>query len=306
MAYEVEICFAEKYEFMNSLHTFICRKSHKKIDLADSWATEVREKLSPSFCHDLEQREINYDWKLAYLLVMLCPKDTIQGVIRWLEQMSVGELYEAFAVYGNQFPEDMKLFREDLLGLFTQWNEQYFQHVDQGILACLGKESEQRLEEQKVKSQQELIDDITNGLVFEATQGLEKLILIPHYHFQPINIIYNYGKTTLCQYSPRIDLYQQQFMSLYDYRVIRSVAEKSRLKILNYLYEGPRTFIEIVRYLKLSKGITHDHLSKLRSAGLVYAHFENENLILYSIRTKAISDMQQIIMNYIAKPVESP
>ena len=58
---------------------------------------------------------------------------------------------------------------------------------------------------------------------------------------------------------------------------------------MRYLYQGPRSFIEIVRHLKLSKGITHDHLSKLRGAGLVYAHFEGESLVEYTLRPRALS-----------------
>lgn len=304
MAYEVEIGFAEKYECMNSLHTFICRKSLKKIDLNEAWATEVKQRLAPAFCQVLENKEINLDWKLAYLLVMHCKEGDIQGVIDWMETLSIGEMYEVLAEYGNLFPEDMKLFRTELLHMLINWNEQYFKHMDANIINSLARETEQRLLELTHKSQQQFIDDTTNGLVFEEVDGLERLLLVPHYHFQPINIIYNYGKVTLCQYNPRIDLNDHSFMSSYEYRVIRSISEKSRLKILNYLYHGSHTFIEIVRYLKLSKGITHDHLSKLRSAGLVYAHFENESLVRYSLRTKAISQLQHIMMDYISSPIE--
>ncbi|MEI0737131.1 hypothetical protein VQ056_11445 [Paenibacillus sp. JTLBN-2024] len=51
--------------------------------------------------------------------------------------------------------------------------------------------------------------------------------------------------------------------------------------------------------MKLSKGITHDHISKLRSAGVLYAHFEGENLTEYSLRRRALDQLQERIYRYI-------
>jgi DNA-binding transcriptional ArsR family regulator len=96
-----------------------------------------------------------------------------------------------------------------------------------------------------------------------------------------------------------VDLSEGDFLSAHDYRILRSLGEKSRLKILRYLHQGPRTFIEIHRHLKLSKGITHDHITKLRSAGLIHAHFEGENLTVYSLRAGTLDRLQHVIMDYI-------
>ena len=92
---------------------------------------------------------------------------------------------------------------------------------------------------------------------------------------------------------------EQDLFPTHSLRVIRSLGERNRLRILRYLQHGPRSFIEIVRHLELSKGITHDHISKLRGAGLVYAHLEGENLVEYTLRRRALEQVQQLLDEYI-------
>ncbi|MGG3311099.1 winged helix-turn-helix domain-containing protein [Paenibacillus lautus] len=92
---------------------------------------------------------------------------------------------------------------------------------------------------------------------------------------QPGNIFYSYGSLTLCHYASRIEPYAEadDEPSLHLYRLLRSLSEKSRLRILHFLRSEPRSFIEVVRHLGISKGITHNHIFNLRSAGLLNVHF---------------------------------
>ncbi|NEW05021.1 winged helix-turn-helix transcriptional regulator [Paenibacillus sp. SYP-B3998] len=285
---------------MNSLHTYICRKSHKKIDLTSSWAKETRKQLTPDLVGLLDQVEVDNDWKLTYLLVHLCPdKRGAEPFLTWLESLTPGDLYELIAAYSNQFPTNMAVFRSRTLSLFTQWNEQYFRQLDSAIIHSLSSEQQARKEALPVMTSDAFVDETTNGLLFKPMKGLEELILIPQYHFQPINVICYFGRLTLCNYSARIYFSDEETLSPHAYRMIKSLAEMSRLKILRYLHHGPRSFIEIVRHLKLSKGITHDHISKLRSAGLIHAHFEGETLTEYSLRAGALQHMHNKLLGYI-------
>nr|WP_237690605.1 winged helix-turn-helix domain-containing protein [Paenibacillus caui] len=296
----MDLQFDPKFEFISSLHSYICRKSHKKLDLTPTWAQGVKKKLTPELSGILDEMEVNADWKLAYLLIVLSTHaKSPEEVIAWLESLSSGDLYELFAPYGNQFPDHMGEFHAKMIKVFTGWNEQYFNNSDPVILSALTRHVTERKAEQLKIPQDMFIDDTTNGLVFEPVEGIETLLLVPQYHFQPVNVIFQYGRVLFCHYCSRLDLSGDTFMSLHDYRMIRSLAEKSRLKILRYLQEGPRSFIEIVRELKLSKGITHDHISKLRSAGLIYAHVQGETITEYSLRIKALGQIQDKLLDYI-------
>ncbi|QHT61295.1 transcriptional regulator [Paenibacillus lycopersici] len=304
MEYSLDVRFKPLYEIMGSLHAYVCRKSHKKLDLSPSWAKDVRQRITPELAALLDKVQIDGDWKLTYLLVHLCPGEDVADFIDWLRGMSAGELYELMSAYGNQFPNQMGEFRDHTVRLFEQWNEQYFRHIDPAIMPMLREEARARKQALPSADPFAFVDETTNGLSFVPVNGLEQVILMPQYHFQPVNVISNYGKITICHYAARVYVSDEDFLSPHEYRMIRSVAEKSRLKILRYLSAGPRSFIEIVRHMELSKGITHDHISKLRNAGMLTAHFEGETLTTYSLRTSAIEQAHSTIMDYIKKPAD--
>ncbi|MCY9660045.1 winged helix-turn-helix domain-containing protein [Paenibacillus chondroitinus] len=298
--YKIDTTFEPLHELINSLHTYICRKSYKKIDLTSAWAKETRKRLTPEFASLLDQTEVDSNWKLTYLLVHLCPeKQHVHQFLSWLEGLGAGDLYELMSEYSSQFPDNMAAFKSRTLSLFSEWNELYFQHIDPVIIQRLQNEAENRKALQPAMDSNTFVDETTNGLCFKPMKGLEKLLLIPQYHFQPINVVSSFRQLTICNYAARIYFNDEEDLPPHEYRIIRSLAEMSRLKILRYLHQGPRSFIEIVRHLQLSKGITHDHISKLRSAGLIYAHFEGETLTEYSLREGALLHLQNKLTSYI-------
>lgn len=301
LKYRPQVEFKPLYEAINSLHTFICRQSYKKIDLGATWAKAARERLTPEFASMLDRTEVDHDWKMTYLLVHLCPADDVEGFLAWLEGLAVGDLYELMSDYGNQFPEQMGEFRSRTLTLFSHWNDQYFKTVDPAVIRSLRDEERNRKEQLARLPEDEFIDRTTNGLIFKPMPGMERLVLIPQYHFQPLNVIYEFGSMTVCHYGARVYFGEEEDLATPDYRILRSLSERSRLKILRYLHGGPRSFIEIVRHLQLSKGITHDHITKLRMAGLIHAHFEGESLIEYSFRPAALQQMQNKLLAYIER-----
>lgn len=305
MDYRVDIEFKPKYELINSLHAYICRKSHKKLVLAPGWMKETGKRLTSEFASQLDQMQVDSDWKFMHLLIYLC-KDEVRAedFLAWLEAKSTGDLYELMADYSRQFPEDMAEFREKALNIFSKWNEQYFMHADIPILQSLQAEADVRKEEMARASVETFVDRTTNGLAFHSKEGLEQLVLVPQYHFQPMNVIYNYGKLTLCHYSARIYDDHPSSFPLHEYHMIRALAEQSRLKILQYLHEGTRSFTEIVRYMKLSKGITHDHISKLRIGGFIRAHVDGETITGYSLRPEMLDYLHGKLKEFVFASME--
>ncbi|MGG4205194.1 ArsR family transcriptional regulator [Paenibacillus jamilae] len=302
--YDVHVAYGPVFELLSSLHTFICRKAYKKTDLSAGWAEQVRRTLSPGLSKLLESMEINADWKVIYGLVcMLSDQGNVEEVVDRLENRAVQQLNEQASAFGVPLPDDMEKLRKLALQLLSGWDEEYFRHVDTSILSGLEQEAERRNKEKGLHSSMEWVDRTTNGFRFEPSEGLTRVLLVPQYHFQPINIIYRFGSLLLCHYSAGIYVQEDDFLSPQEYRMIRSLGEKSRLKILKYLYQSqsPRTFIEIVRHLKLSKGITHDHIFKLRASGFIHAHFDGETLLGYSARLSAVDEMHRSITGYMER-----
>ncbi|WP_334075537.1 MULTISPECIES: winged helix-turn-helix domain-containing protein [Paenibacillus] len=301
MTYQLDIEYKAIYELANSLHTYICRKSHKKIMLAPNWVKEVGRTLTPEFASLLGRMEVDADWKWTYLLLYLCREgEHAEDFLSWLEGKSVGDLYELMAEYGQPFPKDMGQFRSRTLSIFPQWNEQYFKHTDSAIRESLRLEAERRKKELAAQERHgDLAERMTRGLVFEPKEGLERLVLVPQYHFQPMNVIYHFGKITLCHYSARVSNDNPSAFPQPEYLTIRALGEQNRLKVLRLLHEGPKSFSEIVRHLNISKGITHDHISKLRTGGLIRAHIEGETVTEYSLRLDSLEELQKKLMAYI-------
>lgn len=300
MSYQLEISFRPINELMNSLHTFLCKSWHKRIDLGPSWPREIQASLSADFADKLERTGIDLEWKLLHLLVYVSPKKNhIEDFLDWMKALSLGELYEILSPYVHTFPEDFGAVRDRQHHVLTEWNQIYFKHIDPDILSALQTETEEKTELSGLNAYQKAAA-LTNGFCFEPVKGLEKLVLIPHYHFQPGNIIYSFGNLTICHYAARI-----QFPSAEDepsaelYRLLRSLSEKSRLRILHYLRHEPRTFIEVVRHLGISKGITHDHIFNLRSAGLLNAHVAGETVSSYSLRVERIQQIENGLLGYL-------
>ena len=299
MDYEVEVQFQPVHELVSSIHTFICKKSNKKIELGTSWAAEVTSGLSSELLEALEETDLDNDWKLLNLLLYLCPvKDTVESTLQWLEALTVGEMYETLAGYVSVFPVQMEQYRSKMFFLLSEWNRQYFSTCSPDITVRLKQHTEERRQTLKGSTVADFVNKTTNGFYFMPGEGLRRLVLIPQFHFQPINIIYNFGPLTICHYAARIPALEEE-ISPFMHRTLRSLGEKSRLKILKSLGGERKSFTEIAKQAGISKGIVHDHISSLRSAGLLNAYIEGENVTAYSLRLEGIQQMNEQLFNYL-------
>lgn len=299
MNYEVEVHFQPVYELISSIHTFICKKGSKKIDLGTPWAAEVSRGLSPELLDALEQTDLDNDWKLLNLLIYLCPdKESVDSMLDWLAGLSVGEMYETLAGHVSIFPVQMEQYRSRMVFLLSEWNSQYFSRCNPDIMVRLQQHAEERRQVLAGSPVAEFVNKTTNGFYFMPDEGLRKLVLIPQFHFQPINIIYNFGPLTICHYAARIPVPEEEIPPSM-HRTLRSLGEKSRLKILKSLGGERKSFTEIARQAGLSKGIVHDHISSLRSAGLLNAYIEGENVTSYSLRLEGIQQMNEQLFAYL-------
>lgn len=128
-----------------------------------------------------------------------------------MESQTLQELKQQASAYGIPLPDDMEKLRKLALQLLSGWDEEYFRHVDISILSGLEQEAERRNKEKGVYSSMEWVDRTTNGFRFEPSEGLTRVLLVPQYHFQPINIIYRFGSLLLCHYSAGIYVQEEDF-----------------------------------------------------------------------------------------------
>jgi len=71
--------------------------------------------------------------------------------------------------------------------------------------------------------------------------------------------------------------------------ILKALADESRLRMLNLLYEGELCVCDIERVLKISQTNVSRHLSCLKNAGLISAH-KQAQWVHYSLNRSAATE----------------
>ena len=273
--YEAIVRWAPTHELILSLGVYLNRKGYKLTDLGAPWASRVEEQLTPAFAQRLE-KGIGVDGSLLHLLVEQHGGGPDADTwLQWVAAMPPGELYERLAPCRLEaeppLPSDMKALRDEVVEVLGAWNQQYFTDLEPVVFDSLAREAVARQAEAATLSPQALVEAATNGIVMEPIPELERVVLIPGYHSRPVNhllrfkgtayFIYGYDEPTAAGEMPvRIT------------RVLKALADDSRVRILRYVSQESRSFMEIKAHTGLALSTVHHHMVTLRAAGLVRIH----------------------------------
>jgi DNA-binding transcriptional ArsR family regulator len=235
------------------------------------------------------------------LLVSRCPQaETTGSFLDWYAGLGVGEIYEQLSPWVQYFPVDLGELRDRQIALLTEWDAQYFRHLDPAILAKLYEDAEEKRQWCGTLEPWDVAERATNGLDFEPQEGFEKLLLIPQFHGLPGSYLNAYRGLSICSYgAPNLPLPVEDEPSPALYRMTRSLADKTRLKILRYLSEEPRSFVDVVKHLGMAKSTVYEHLLNLRSAGLIRGTVNGEASTFYKIRPAAFDQLHGLLKEYV-------
>jgi DNA-binding transcriptional ArsR family regulator len=301
--YAVEIDFCEVYELVISFRAFLDKKSHKGLELGPSWVKSVRNKLSPKFIEELDNEKAKSMGLSIDLLLQEYPNQrTSKEFLEWLGELSAGEIYERIVPLvpeGWQPTNDLGEWRNRMIHLYSQWNEQYFQHMDSAILIGLKKDALEKSLLIDDLPAVEVVERVTNGLRIEQFKELKKILLVPQYHYRP-SIRYHHLKDTHIYFYPvdarPIDS-EEPSPSLM--RLTRSLSDEKRLRILRFLAKGEKSFTEIVKFIGLAKSTVHHHMVILRSSGFVRVHVSGETGDRYSLRKGGLDQLNAQLSLYL-------
>ncbi len=313
MPYDVAVDFSPTTELIVSLQAYLHRKLHKTLDLGSSWATQVRKELSPDLRDRLSSIK-NLDTGVSILHHLLaaegCPEPrTPHLFLGWLASLSPGEIYERVSpqVWPNEMelPADLGAWRDQMVRLLADWHHQYFQHVDPAVLDGLRTSAEQARQLVGTLPPAQVVERVTNGLYIDLGEeelkriGVERILLLPQYHYRPINLIIGRQGTAIILYPAEDPTTAPGEPSSDLLRMTRALSEPSRLRILRQLRDGPRTFTELARLTSLAQSTVYHHLVILRAAGLVRVHLTVEKLDQYSLRPAAIDLLHRRLTAYL-------
>ena len=290
---------------MISLKAFLGRREHKTLDLGPEWARDVRRRLTPSPAARLSSVRVLENVDLLDLLIRHCPERTsADAFIRWLAEPSPGQLYEWLAPFvpikrGNALV-DLGGIRDRYVELLRSWNEGYFGGIDPAILEGLERDAAEKGALAGQMEPDELVEMATSGVTLSLDADLDRVWLVPQYHYRPWNVNALYRRVRCIHYpvdalplapgdvSPRLR------------RLTKALSDESRLRILRRLTAGPAGFTEIVAHTALSKSTVNHHVMILRAAGLIRVHDAGDRSTTYTLRPEAIDALRDDLRAYLS------
>lgn len=298
---QIKVDFFEGHELFASLYAFKNKSLHKGLHLGNHWVKEVRASLSNHTLELIEKTEL-HDSTLN-LLLLACPeKKSVETFLKWMEGISIGELYEHLTTWtleGRKEIQNIDMWRINMVELLSLWNTEYFQKINQSIVDHLSETAIKKNNLVEKMKPIDFIEEITNGLRMELLDQHEKICLIPQYHISPYTLTSEYNGLSIIYFATEKKILDTETPSLSILNTAKALMDENRLKILRFLTTGEKSFTEIVPFIGLAKSTVHYHMVTLRSAGLVRVHVYRQGKERYSLRDGAFNQFNANLSNYL-------
>ncbi|MFP3392397.1 ArsR/SmtB family transcription factor [Brevibacillus sp. SIMBA_040] len=299
-SYSIKVEWSAAYECIISLYVYIYEKERKHLQLGSAWKEETTRMLPDSFAAELADER----WEVLHRLVLLVAqsprKASVADFLEWLELIPPGEIYERLAPWVETIPLNLGEIRDHSLSLLKRWNEHYFSKVEPRILESLEQSARQTEELAKTLSAIETIDQVTHGIWIEPISELQEVVLIPQYHCAPTSVLDFHRGIATCLYPVRDAerLRPEPLLELLP--ITQCLADEKRLQILRCLSDGTCTLGELQQQVSLAKSTVHHHVTALRRAGLIRAHYTGSSTIAYySLRGQFVERLPVLLRSFL-------
>lgn len=156
----------------------------------------------------------------------------------------------------------------------------------------------------------ELIEQLSHGIRLERTLDLQELVLVPSYWIAPLVVFESLGPG--CELflfgarPPEVSLVPGELLPDGMLRILKTLGDPTRLRILRYLSQESITPAELSRRLRLRPPTVTHHLNQLRLAGLVFLTIEEDGGKRYQSRPEAVDEAYQVLKSFICPSCEDP
>lgn len=299
--FDVSVSWAPAYELVVSLTTYAdYRKNGRMLETGPDWVAKIKQRGGRELASALAAAS-PFEGSALELLVWLAPEPrSAERFIAWLASRQPAELYDLL------LPQIEDATREAIVAahkpsvrLLEIWNRVYFAGVDQRILTGLAANAAATKAKLAAGNPAEIVEEVTNGLCPETGETPRHIVLVPQYHFRPLNLTAPGRSITGLLYPAEVLPLAPGELPLRLKWLTRALSDGSRLQILRYVAVTPRRFSDIVQYSGLAKSTVHHHLLTLRAAGLVRAHDAGRGTDRYSLRTAAIESIGPSLLDYV-------
>ncbi|MBP1999827.1 DNA-binding transcriptional ArsR family regulator [Paenibacillus shirakamiensis] len=303
MAYKVKVDVSPVYELLGSFLIYVARRWILDIDMGNEWIEDIDQRLDEVSLALFSEASTwpfdDYDVLYAWAVIRGHHNDAI-SFLNYLDTADSGELYNQIHTYLPQLTTDkMETIRHHYVPLLRKWNEVYFQHVNSSYLPLLTEDASEKLLLLEKMEPFALIDYATGGLVVSDKLPVEQVILLPTIHLRPINTYCFYHGMLLIQYPVDLPLEDENEAPHFLLRLTRALAAPERLKLLRYLAGEPKSAAEILQHFDEPEDRMMHHLRRLRVAGLLCVHLEQNRMEKYCLRMDGIAELQIFLETYI-------
>jgi len=197
-------------------------------------------------------------------------------------------------------------FSERYLKALQSYHDVFFAEEERRIAPAL----ETTLERAKTRANElplaDLMEELSQGIRYESTKGLDRLTLVPSYWISPFVQFVRIAKghrmlsfgarpahDSIVPGDPVPDALRVS---------LKALADPTRLRILRYLHREPLTLSELTKQLRLRMPTVIHHMSALRLAGLVSIHLEGEEKgrrARYGTRAEGLAAVAKSLKEFI-------
>ncbi len=182
-------------------------------------------------------------------------------------------------------------FGETMLMALEAYYESFFADEEKRVTPILKAALEKGQALASHASVAEVLTELSQGLNFDRLLEMDELILIPAYWSSPlISFQYIDQKKMLvyfCARPPEMSLIPGEAVPDTLVRMLKAIADPTRLQILQHLSKGELTATKLAKALHLRTPTMTHHLTELRLAGLVNLRLQKQEKY-YSARREAI------------------
>lgn len=306
MTYRIQFDSSPVYELNFSFVMFkrpFGMKFMKALDLGAEWNHNVKSMVGDAFSTKVEDvGELPFLNLIEILIYESKRKSNVDDFLQWLDQLTAGEIYEILAP--NMSPNSGLTFqldeeRKKCVELLFEWNERYFSTLKQ-LPERFKEDVNEKEELLKIKSNEDVLLKITEGIIVEPIEELETVVLTPTIHYRPLSAVYTNRKLNIVRYPSFFgeDLLKLERNQLTN--IGRALSDENRLEMLNILSTGKFNLTELAERVGTTKANLHHHLMFLRIAGLLNIHVVGYGKSLYySLNTNFSEDLKKKLDAFI-------
>lgn len=315
---EIKVQFHPLYELVLSLTCYINSRFYKNSDLGLKWVKEVKKQLSPELLDELHSKAFLTAHDFYYPITYLRDWDAQLGMEEVIEQLcsiSKEEIITYIRSLGinegnvnlagikdfNGYIEKIIASQKYMHQVLIMWYEDYFSGLDQRILQALKDEaSKQQLVTRQMleanSTVQEIIEQVTGGLNMEGVEDTDLVLLTPQYHAKPINMYNRHPRCSSFAFPVDVTLERDPDKPSPELeRMLQAISDNTRLRILKFLQDEPKSFTEIVHHTGLAKSTVHHHTVILRASGLIRVKIGARRGETFELRQDAINLLPQLL-----------